>query len=105
MTESQRKALEAIPEQGEYFMNATAMTRAVGSNHGAIVVMWRDVYNVGKNENGAMAVEVYDNTTLPSGIAMAVGMLKLVEPKQIIPDIGMRIADDSFYVMHPEGTP
>jgi hypothetical protein len=33
---------------------------------------------------------------------MAVGMLKLVEVKEFIPDVGVRTAHNVFYIMPPQ---
>lgn len=49
--------------------------------------------------NSANSKEPHTFDTLPKHIAMAVGMLKLVDVKGFIPDIGVRVDHNVFYVM------
>lgn len=49
--------------------------------------------------DSANSKEPYTFDTVPKHIAMAVGMLKLVDVKGFIPDIGVRVDHNVFYVM------
>lgn len=71
-----------------------------------------DVYDEYKNNNGVLvvrfgreyivrrfdAVNIYDDTNLPHDLMGKLGMLKLVEPSQIVSNCGCRVADDIFFI-------
>jgi hypothetical protein len=44
-------------------------------------------------------LDMYDDTTLPVDIRMKLGMLKLVEPEQVIESIGCRVSKDVFVLV------
>lgn len=85
-----------LPAEIEKVKAAQAMSAASSQSQGVTIMLWRGNYHC------AHTGTEFTNETIPPAIAMAVGMLKLVEVKEFIPDIGMRVADNVFYVMNAE---
>jgi hypothetical protein len=54
--------------------------------------------------NGSVSGEttLYTTETLPPHIKLAIGMLKLLEPKNFIGGVGVKISDESFFVIKEE---
>lgn len=60
-----------------------------------LVITDRSKYIVSKDDT----VNVYDDTTLPEVLKCKLGMLKLVEPEQMVENIGCRASKDVFVLV------
>lgn len=67
---------------------------AMGTSKTALIIVDEGKYVV---KIGA-DVQLYDDTTLPVDLRGKLGMLKLVNPKQFITDMGCRVNDEIFVV-------
>ena len=46
-------------------------------------------------------IEICDDNTFPEWIRNRIGMLKLIEPKQLVSNLGMRVSDTAFVIIKP----
>jgi hypothetical protein len=74
-----------------------AINLARSNNTGTVVAMTGRVYYV-QHQNEDF-FHTYTPDDLPVDMRSAVGMLKLLEPKQFITDVGMRVDDNTFYII------
>ena len=81
-------------------LDGTINISAKMSKHGAFVKLLGDKYIV--QDAGGDDVHVFKNDTLPNALRGSIGALKLVNVDTLIPDIGVRSADNSFFVLPME---
>ena len=67
---------------------------------GAVVTRRGGTYVVEQKDK----VEICDDNTLPEWIRSRIGMLKLIEPKQFVSDLGMRADENVFVLIEPNLT-
>ena len=67
---------------------------------GAVVTRRSGTYVVEQKDK----VEICDDNTLPEWIRSRIGMLKLIEPKQFVSDLGMRADENVFVLIEPNLT-
>jgi hypothetical protein len=67
---------------------------AMGAKKSALIVVDEGKYLVKINDN----VQLYDDTTLPAEFRGKLGLLKLVNEKQFITDVGCRV-NKEIYVL------
>lgn len=72
---------------------------AMSTRRTALIVTDEGKYLVKALDN----VQLYDDTTLPVEFREKLGMLKLVENRQVITDIGCRVSEEVFVVTLNEG--
>jgi predicted RecB family endonuclease len=65
---------------------------------GVVVMIHGSDYAVQNVKDGEHGLTMYSTDNLPTHIKRAVGMLKLVEPKDCMSGIGCRVADNVFFV-------
>lgn len=75
-----------------------AVRQAFGAGKSALVIRDIDKYIVRIGDN----VQIYDDNDFPEELRGKLGMLKLVEKEQIVPDTGCRVSDDVFVVLLEE---
>lgn len=96
-----QEAFKELPELYDKRNILQPMAAAMDNRRGATVLEANGYLYV--HTEGATQPTSFPLTEAPPPIAMAVGMLKLVNNNQAIPDIGMRIEDNVFFVLRPEG--
>jgi len=67
---------------------------AIGTDRSALVIVDAGKYLVKTGDN----VQLYDDNTLPAFIRSKLGLLKLVNPKQFVTDIGCRASNEIFVI-------
>lgn len=92
--------IESIPE----LFNEHQITDKVRKCHtqktGAVVLIHGNDYAVHNlDANDGDTVSVFGTDTLPAHLKSAIGMLKLVEPKHFIANVGVKIRNNAFYVI------
>ena len=93
-------AKDVDPDKYLSLYEQRTVARVIGqSKTGASVLLWRNQYHVVSLVSNTPVT--YNEEGVPPAIAMAVGMLKLMPVKGLIPDIGIRISDDVFFVLNP----
>jgi hypothetical protein len=73
------------------------VNKAFSDGKTSMVVVVDKNYIVKTGDN----VQLYDDNTLPEQLRGGLGMLKLVEPEQVVTGIGCRISVDAFVVVLP----
>lgn len=73
---------------------------AMGAKKSALIIVDEGKYLVKTNDN----VQLYDDTTLPIEFRGKLGMLKLVNEKQFITDVGCRVSKEIFVLKLDEQT-
>lgn len=67
-----------------------------------VLIEANDTYSLWKPASSAYEVTSCDDSTLPEYIRSALGLLKLVEDNTYVPEVGLRIASNLFYITRPE---
>ena len=89
--------IQSYPKKNQESRDMQGITKALDSGAGFIVVIRGDTYYM-CNRDGVNLCD-YTNETLPDEYKRSIGLLKLVEDKQYIPDVGYRYATGVFFVM------
>lgn len=87
--------LEALPRQFEDCLITDKVQKCFDNKEGAVVTIHGNDYAV----NGKDCVTICGTDDLPEWVKRGVGMLKLVEPGQIIANVGVRVNEQSFFVL------
>ena len=96
---SKTEKFEAIPQLIRDHTATKALAHALSSGGGSTVLLLGDKLYLADD---AKPEQPHTFGTVPKHIAMGIGMLKLVEVKGFIPDIGVRAAENMFFVLHPQ---
>ncbi len=98
-----RERVEKLPDSMAAFETAEAIHKAMQDGTGHTIMLWRDkMLTTVKDAQGADMISEMSYDAAPPYMAMSIGMLKLVGNKEVIPNIGMRVADNVFFVL-PQG--
>ena len=102
--EADLTVLDRLPNVYEEYVVAEEIERCVKERNGVVVIIHGNDYAVQSFPiaNAHPIVEMFSTETLPEWIKRGVGMLKLVEPRQMIGKIGYKIYDGAFFVMKGE---
>lgn len=92
------KQIEALPGLAQDRRTTQRMEVAKGSGSNTVMLFDDKLYLLDAVDPN----EPHTFDTVPKHIAMAVGMLKLVDIKGFIPDIGVRTGHNVFYVIPPQ---
>jgi hypothetical protein len=87
--------LERMPGRYEDYMVVSKVYKQFQEDKGVVVVINGNDYAVSNRKS----MQVYSSEDLPDWIKRGVGMLKLIEPGNVIGGVGYKISADSFYVM------
>ena len=92
--DERKEALSLL--QHQQLVNATkALYKEIDSRNCLTVYLTNGKYTVQQGE----VLQDYESDTLPQHIKTKVGLLKLVENKQVVPEVGVRV--DDLYVIRP----
>jgi len=93
--------LERLPNTYEEYKIAQEIDQCVDHRKGVVVIIHGNDYAVQSfsTTNADPKVEMFSTETLPDWIKRGVGMLKLVEPHNMIGNIGYKVKDGAFFVM------
>ena len=92
--DERKEALSLL--QHQQLVNATkALYKEIDSKKCLTVYLTNGKYTVQQGE----VLQEYESDTLPEHIKTKVGLLKLVENKQVVPEVGVRV--DNLYVVRP----
>lgn len=96
--------LDRLPSVYEDYVVAKEIDECVSDKKGVVVIIHGNDYAVQSfpTAKSEPVVEMFSTDTLPDWIKRSVGMLKLVEPRQMIGNIGYKIYDGAFFVMRGE---
>lgn len=61
------------------------------------------VLDQGKESCGMADIQIMSGEGMPDWMRLGLGMLKLVEPKQFVRDIGYKLEDNSYFLINKEG--
>lgn len=76
---------------------AALLDKCMANNVGSVLQRRGDGYLV-SNPRGDEVLSL-DDTLLPSPMRLALGKLKLVEPKTMVDGVGFRLNEDTFYIL------
>lgn len=104
--------VKELPEQYAEFLALQEMDKHLDVRGRSVVYNEKsDVYLVTKNSarDGTKTdvytkADVYTADQLPERIRLCLGMLKLVEPRQILTDYGVKLNTNSFFIIDEENT-
>lgn len=93
-----------LPELYEAKLKAEEMHSMFRKGDGMTIHIRQSDYVVvrGANPDGSDHIEIRSSDGLPAEVRGKLGMLKLTEGNQFVPDVGMRCAQDTYYVMYKE---
>lgn len=97
------EALETFRSADAQYQTVDSVKNALDNGSAVVVVLHSSEYLVcRKLRDGETSTNIYTHDTLPYELREKVGMLKLVEDKQMISDIGCRVSSEAFVVIHPQ---
>lgn len=67
-----------------------------------VLIEANDTYSLTKSAGQTHHVVSYTDSALPEYVRSALGLLKLVEDNAYIPDVGLRVSNNLFYITSPE---
>jgi hypothetical protein len=85
-----------LPELYETAQTAKAMGASIGQDGGGLSIIVRPNDYLVVRTSGD--VEIKTSEELPPEVRRKLGMLKLTEVKQYIPDMGIRCAEDTYFI-------
>jgi hypothetical protein len=93
--------LDRLPSVYEDYKIAQEIDECVEHKKGVVVIIHGNDYAVQSfaTANADPTIEMLSTETLPDWIKRGVGMLKLVEPHNMIGNVGYKISDGAFFVM------
>ena len=93
--------LDRLPNTYEDYKIAQEIDECVEHKKGVVVIIHGNDYAVQSfaTANADPTIEMLSTETLPDWIKRGVGMLKLVEPHNMIGNVGYKINDGAFFVM------
>ena len=93
--------LDRLPSVYEDYKIAQEIDECVEHKKGVVVIIHGNDYAVQSfaTANADPTIEMLSTETLPDWIKRGVGMLKLVEPHNMIGNVGYKINDGAFFVM------
>lgn len=93
--------LDRLPNTYEEYKIAQEIDECVEHKKGVVVIIHGNDYAVQSfaTANADPTIEMLSTETLPDWIKRGVGMLKLVEPHNMIGNVGYKINDGAFFVM------
>lgn len=93
--------LDRLPSVYEDYKIAQEIDACVEHRKGVVVIIHGNDYAVQSfaTANADPTIEMLSTETLPDWIKRGVGMLKLVEPHNMIGNVGYKINDGAFFVM------
>jgi hypothetical protein len=91
----ERKEALSLLQHQQLANAARALYREVDDKKCLTVYLTNGKYTVQQGE----VLQEYESDTLPEHIKTKVGLLKLVENKQVVPEVGVRV--DNLYVVRP----
>ena len=93
--------LDRLPSVYEDYKIAQEIDECVEHKKGVVVIIHGNDYAVQSFAiaNADSTIEMLSTETLPDWIKRGVGMLKLVEPHNMIGNVGYKISDGAFFVM------
>lgn len=94
--------LDSLPEHYENYMIAKKVKKCLDDEKGVVVTIHGNDYAVRSTQDEDADIKIYSTDNLPDRIKFGVGMLKLVEPRNIVANIGYKIDDTSFFVVEGE---
>jgi hypothetical protein len=98
------KSMEALPALREKHIELSAIQTAYRGKLGMeVMLIGERVINVSDTADDSTPNE-FTYGTAPKHIVMAIGMLKLMGEREHIPDIGVRIGPNTFFIMPPKET-
>ena len=81
------------------------MYEAFNSSGGGVVVLTRGAdYIVAERNRDGDQVQVFSSDTLPASIKRNLGLLKLAQNEQAVNGVGLRLDENSYFVMTKEST-
>jgi hypothetical protein len=92
--------VDKLPEFfNEYEITKDIYSCGTNNGRGVVVLIHGSDYAVRMpTDTGDSKLVIFSNEDLPLHIKVAVGMLKLVENKHFIKDVGVRISENTFFV-------
>jgi predicted ribosome quality control (RQC) complex YloA/Tae2 family protein len=93
--------LDRLPNTYEDYKIAQEIDECVEHKKGVVVIIHGNDYAVQSfaTANADPTIEMLSTETLPDWIKRGVGMLKLVEPHNMVGNVGYKISDGAFFVM------
>jgi hypothetical protein len=93
--------LDRLPNTYEDYKIAQEIKECVEHRKGVVVIIHGNDYAVQSflTAKDDPKIEMFSTETLPDWIKRGVGMLKLVEPHNMIGAVGYKINDGAFFVM------
>lgn len=88
--------LDKLPSEYETYKIAKDMQECFSQEKGAVVIIHGSDYVVSEKD---VSKKVYGTDTLPEWVKRGIGMLKLVEPGNMIANIGCKLTNTSFFVI------
>lgn len=92
--------LDAIPDLYDKRLIAHEVRTCLENKKGVVVVTHGTSYVV--KDGDTESLMSYDTDTLPEWIKRGVGLLKLVENRNVLKDVGLRADDDTFFVIRKD---
>ncbi len=87
-------SLEMMQIAKDELSTIEGIKNAMGAKKTALIVVDEGKYLVRNNDN----VQIYDDTTLPDEFRGKLGLLKLVNEKQFVTDVGCRVNKEVFVI-------
>jgi hypothetical protein len=92
---AQAKAVNEILNTYEEYKVSEVIKKSFDKKEGVVAIIHGNDYAVKDKDN----VQIYGTDNLPEWIKRGVGMLKLIEERNIISNVGFKIKEHAFFVM------
>lgn len=96
--------IESIEEAFNKNKLSLEVRRCEAINGGAVVLIRGDEYIVSNGLQSTNYMQLHSTDTLPIGLKRAVGLLKLAPENEIISGVGIKVRENTFYVIATEKT-
>lgn len=96
--------IESIEEAFNKNELSLEVRRCEAINSGAVVLIRGDEYIVSNGLQSTNYMQLHSTDTLPTGLKRAVGLLKLAPENEIISGVGIKVRENTFYVIATEKT-
>lgn len=93
---AQHDAVDKLPEAFSRLEDARMVFGAMQHGQGVTIIMQRDKYHMLVGD----IIQEHTSDTLPDWVKRGIGLLKLTEPKTLVPGTGMRVDATTFFVIN-----
>ena len=97
----EKETYNELPQTYQEHMVTAEIWEAYSSGKGLVIYISGKDYAIHnrKNEGESLSIQMFGSEDLPEWLRRNIGLLKLIEPKNYLRDVGFRISEEAFFLL------